>query len=274
MDQTITNAETQKATPPATLYLRIGDGDICFARYEARRDTFFEFAPYAVRPNTSLAVNLREAKTSEPILAAPIRKVQVLVVGPTTLVPLADFQEEDCETLYNYTFPSDTKRRVFYDVLPSANAVLLFALEETTCRTLEEEYGNVHYVSGLTPVLRHFSAKGVSAAKRLFAYVHGETLSVAVFEENKLVVANTYRIGNPVDAAYYVFNVASHQAMKPEEAAFFVAGTAEERESISTELRKYASSVFTVNPAGEYNRHIVAMTPEVPYDLMTLLLDI
>lgn len=274
MDQPMTNAETLKATPPATLYLRMGDGDICFARYEARRETFFEFAPYAVRPNTSLAVNLREAKTSEPILEAPIRKVQVLVVGATTLVPLADFQEEDCETLYNYTFPSETPRRVFYDMLPSANAVLLFALDEITCRILEEEYGNVHYVSALTPVLRHFSVKGVAAAKRLFAYAHGGMLNVAVFEENKLVMANTYRMANPVDAAYYVFNVASHQAMKPTEAAFYVAGAPEERESISAELRKYASSVYTINPAGEYNRHVVAMTSGVPYDLMTLLLDI
>lgn len=274
MDRPMTNAETQKAAPPTTLYLRLGDDEICFARYEARRETYFEFAPYSVRPNASLAVNLREAKISEPILSAPISKVQVPVVGATTPVPLADFQEEDCETLYNYTFPSETPRRVFYDVLPSANAVLLFSLDETTCRILEEEFGNVHYVSALTPVLRHFSVKGMSAAKRLFAYVQGGMLSVAVFEESKLVVTNTYRMANPVDAAYYVFNVASHQAMKPEEAAFYVAGGPEERESISAELRKYAANVYTINPAGEYNRHIVAMTSGVPYDLMTLLLDI
>ena len=32
-------------------------------------------------------------------------------------------------------------------------------------------------------------------------------------------------------------------------------------------------NVAGINPSAEYNRHLVAMTPGVPYDLMTLLIE-
>jgi len=260
---------------PTTLYLRIAESSLCFARYESRREPLFDFSPFHVQPRSSLTVNLREAFSTERILQHPIDRVQALVSGPVTPVPLPDFQEEDCETLYNYCFPSEEKRRIFYDVLPAANVVLLFGLEVSTCHTLEDAFSHVHYVSCLTPVLRHFAAKGSAAGgKRLFAYAHEGHVSLAIFEDNRLAMANTYRTQGPTDAAYYVFHTASLLAIDNETAPFYVAGTPELREAVAEELRKYAANVYTVNPSGEFNRHIVATTPGVPYDLMAFLLDI
>jgi len=266
--------EASTPSPSSTLYLRIAEGSLCFARYESRREPLFEFTPFRVQPRTSLTVNLREALGTEAILRAPFGRVQALVAGPATPVPLTDFQEEDCPALYDYCFPTEEKRRVFYDTLSSANAVLLFSLDEATCHTLEEAFGDIRYTSCLTPVLHHFSAKGKQyAGKRLFVYVHEESLSLAVFEENRLLMANTYRVKAPTDAAYYVFNTAAKLAVDRESAPFYVAGAAEAREPVAEELRKYAARVLPINPTGEFNRHKVATTPGVPYDLMTLLLD-
>ena len=38
-------------------------------------------------------------------------------------------------------------------------------------------------------------------------------------------------------------------------------------------MRRYAVNVLTMKPSAEFNRNIVATTPEVPYDLVTFLLD-
>lgn len=266
--------ETSIPASPSPLYLRIAESSLCFARYESLREPLFDFSPFRVRPGSSLTVNLREACGTESILRAPAGRVQALVSGPVTPVPLADFQEENCRDIYDYCFPAEEKRRIFYDALAPANAVLLFSLEETACRTLEETFGDVHYISCLTPVLRHFAAKGnVAGGKRLFAYAHEENLSLSVFEESRLLMANTFRVKGPADAAYYVFNAASKLAIDRACAPFYVAGAAEERESIAAELRKYAANVCPINPSGEFNRHKVAVTPGVPYDLMTFLLD-
>ena len=54
--------------------------------------------------------------------------------------------------------------------------------------------------------------------------------------------------------------------------AIYVAGTDELRTPVVGELQKYAARVFAINQAAEFNRHPVATTPHVPYDLITKLL--
>lgn len=44
------------------------------------------------------------------------------------------------------------------------------------------------------------------------------------------------------------------------------------RNALVDELAKYARRVYAVNPAAEFNRHIVSTTPQVPYDLMCALI--
>lgn len=268
------NEDVAARPASSTLYLRMAEESLCFARYEACRTPRFDFSVFAVAPRTSLTVNLREAFSTEDILRHPVNKVVALVAGPVTPVPLADFQEEDCEAFYNYCFPAGGRRRVFYDVVPAANAVLLFALEEATCRTLEDAFGAIHYVACQTPVMRHFSAKGAGPGKRCFVHTHEGHIDVAVYDEGRLVMCNTYRTREPADAAYYVCSAAVRLGLDCAAAPFYVAGLPDERDSVTAELRKYAAGVYTVNPVAEYNRHKVAATPGVPYDLMTFLLDI
>ena len=259
---------------PTTLYLRLSDTHLCFARYEGGREPRFDFSAYKMRPLASLMVNLREAIGAEPILQEPTGTVQVLATGTVTPVPLADFQEEFCETLYDFCFPREAKHRVFYDVLPTANVVLLFALDEAICHTLEETFGSVHYVAGLTPVLRHFSTKGTAVHdKRLFAYCHEQRVDVAAFDHNRLLLVNTFDAHAPVDVAYYLLNAARHLGVEPRRAPLYVAGSPHVRGEVAAELRKYAAQVLPVVPSGEFNRHVVARNDDVPYDLTTLLIE-
>ncbi len=148
---------------PRTLYLRLAEHKICFARYEVRREPFFSFSRFTPDAHLPLVANLREAQRSDEVLYAPIEKVNVLVPGSVTAIPLSHFREEDCEKLWNscYGKPMDEKRqRVFYDVVPHAGIVLLFAVEEATCRAVENTFNcEVHYVSGVTSLLRHFAGK-------------------------------------------------------------------------------------------------------------------
>lgn len=273
------NTQTGNASPqqtPRTLYMRLSEQGMCFARYEARRETYFSFSPFPVRQRASLAVNLREALQAEEILQAPVEHVQVLVSTPAIPVPLADFQEEDCETIYNYCFTPDARRRVFYDAVSATSTVLLFALEEMTCHVIEDAFNsNVHYISATTPVLKHFATKGNQGEreKRLFIYCHEQTAEIFLFEESRLIALNAYSVQAPTDVAFYAFNLACMHAANLQEAPVYVACNEQAlKDAICTELQKYAANVRPVNPGAEFNRHIVAVTPAVPYDLINLLI--
>jgi len=270
-------SDTLPSLLPRTLHLRISEQELCFARYELRREPVFAFAACPIRPRTSLTAALREACDTEPMLQQPVEKVEVLVPGAVTAVPLADFQEEDCERIYDYCFsPDEGRRHVFYDVLPQSNAVLLFALDRDTCRTLERTFGEVHYTASLTHLLKHFSGKRLrtDGGKRIFVHLHGQKADIAAFEAGRLLTVNTYDVQGEADVAYYTFCLAKHLAMDNHTDDFYVTGTTELREAAAAELRKYAREVYNLNPTGEFNRSIVSTTPDVPYDLMVTLLEL
>jgi hypothetical protein len=126
------------------LTLRISSTTLSAACLETGKP--FEFSPIPLQSHRSLTANLQEAAAVIPILKerSPNEVTQVLVVGSVTPIPLAEFQEEDCDAFYNYCFKPEIPHRVFYDVVPSANLMLVFGLPETTCKTVEEVLGEVH----------------------------------------------------------------------------------------------------------------------------------
>lgn len=257
-----------------SLHIRISDTDICFARYEAGRADTFRFERYIVRPQASLTVNLREAVAQCDLRSDGDQRVEVHVKGPVTPVPLADFQEEDVERLYAFCFAPGEARRTFYDIVPACNVVALFALPEQTCRILEDTLGHIHYTSATASVVSHFAGKGRSATptRRIYIYTHDDEIDVAVFEDMRLLALNTYKALGPADVAYYTLNLAHHIGADLTTTPLYIAGDTTRRDAAVAELSQYVTHVYPVNPSADFNRHIIATTPHVPYDMMCALL--
>lgn len=260
-------------TPPRKLYVRLSDFDIAFARYASNTENSFEFVPYQAQPEASLTVNLREAFRTDPSLREAC-EAEVLVSGPVTLVPLDVFQEEDCETYFQYCFPDTKGKRIFYDSLPQGNdALLLFGFSGQTCKILEETFENVHYMSTQTSVIAHFARKGEEkAARRLFVYAHHDVADLYVFAQRKLLLCNTYPVHAATDAVYFCLTLARNMQVDLKTDSFYVAGPAPQRTDITAELKKYAQNVFQLNPSVEFNRHTATRNTEVPYDMLTYML--
>ncbi len=269
-------SDAKNDTPAAasTLYLRLGESTLHLARYADGRPPYFDYSQYRLRSRTSLTVNLREAIDSEKIFRCPYHRVEVIVQSPVTFVPLSDFQEEDCETIYNYCFPDSQKRRVFYDTIPGANAVLLFSLDENTCQALEGVFENVHYLSAQTPVMRHFSTRSIDKAHRVaYIYCHEQKVDIAIFEDYRLIIANTYQVYNTADVAYFAMSLARQTGLNLESDPLFVVEPRGTFADIADELRQFSAAVKVLNPEEEFKQHVVATTPGVPYDLMNLLIN-
>lgn len=284
----------QSTHQPEHLYIRLSKRRISLARFDAEHHTAFAFTSHKLNPQISLAANLKEVERSEGTIRTPGSGIiQVLVGGPATFVPLAEFQEEDCEKIYNLCFEDkETRRRVFYDVVAQANCVVVFALAEAVCHALEDFGGSVNFISSMTPLLRHFAIRGVNTTdkKRLFVNVHGQTAEIFAFDANRLLLANSFEIHHPADAAYYTLNVARQvgaevQPGKTDEeglsttttglsdlSPIYVTGEDTLQKETADELLKYAANIISLAPAAEFNRHPIATTPGVSYDLMTMLL--
>ncbi|MBR1594283.1 MAG: DUF3822 family protein [Alloprevotella sp.] len=194
-----------------TRYVRLSEADLSFAYHSGHDGETAQYAPWQVRQHTSLGVNLREAKDTEPLLALPAERTEVLVGTPATAMPLADFTEELCEPTLHFVMPAKAGERVFYDTLPAVNCVLVYAMPEETCKALEEAFGEVHFTACLTHVLRHYSRTRCQedAARRMLIHLHESSADIAAFEGRRMLVENSFEVHQASDVAYYAYHIAS-----------------------------------------------------------------
>ena len=77
------------------------------------------------------------------------QSVELLVLSPSTCVPLEYFRREEVFPLYNLTFPSlkVSKGEVHYQILPSLEVVELFSLNQQIRQTVQDVYPDVEIVS-------------------------------------------------------------------------------------------------------------------------------
>lgn len=254
------------------LYLRICNEHIFFARYDATMPGSFAFVRHPLRHNVSLMVNMRDALQSNSSLGVGATSVEAVVVGPATLVPFAEFQQEDAEVLYKSCFEPEGRHRVFYDTIASTESALLFALDEPTHTALTDAFEHIHFTSASTSLLRHFSRKGGEYKFRFYAYLHEEQLTLMAFHESRLLTLCDYVVKAPADIAYYVAGVANQFGSQPAMKAFYVLGEEPLRNAASEMLKKVVPNVFEIDAAKEFAGHEIATNTQVPYDMVTLLL--
>lgn len=269
------------------LYIRLdatapaGAPQIAFAHPPAEPGGPFAYTPCTVTPGAALAVSLRHALSRKLDEHAAATEAEVIICGPATVVPLAEFQENDADTYYHYLFHPATggPERVFYDSLPAAaGAVLLFAAGTEICRTLEQMLAAVHYTSAHTALIRHYARRGAEkASPRLFINLQGTRLCAYAFNGQSLLHMGAYTAPTAADAAYFCLSLSAalwpQASATPEGGLYITGGTADAREALSNELRRYTSApVFASSPVAEYRRHPVTRLNGVPYDLLTALL--
>ena len=139
-------------------------------------------------------------------------RVHVGVLSPVTVVPLAEFEESTAEAVYQFVFngrrASKAKRRVFYDMLPSSNGVLLFALDEGHCAEVERELGEVHYFSPFSGLLQWMAGRKQTARQhRVFIHCRTTQIDVAYFEGHRIFAFNTFDVGATVWCGFHLDTV-------------------------------------------------------------------
>ncbi len=264
------------------LYLRIDDTHLSLLAYERSATIVseastsvlgeeFPFLHRPLHPSLPFARQLAQLRAAHPAFVRE-QAVRVVVSGTVTPVPIADFEEEMCSRYYDFCVGGDeggsALRRVFYDSLPGFGAVLLFALPESMCQSIEHEFSEVHYVSASTALLRRIAHRhNPRHHHRIYVYLRGRKMEVAVFEEQNLLVLNAYDVQAATDVAYYCFGLSRGLGLDVQHTSFTLFGDEPLRSESAEQLRAYAPMVAARSLSTELNRHPLADVPDIPFDL-------
>ena len=224
----------------------------------------------------SFAQQLRQIKLRHNPLNT-IGKVQVCIQSPALIVPMAEFDETISEVLYNFTLYGQPEapmpQRVFYDVLPVSNAVVLFAEKEHICKVIEQEMGEVYYVSVFTGLLKWMARHGSPAQqKRLFIHCRSHHIDVAYVAGRRIFAFNSFEVQTATDVVYFSNKLAEQFNLDPHTTPFIVCGIEGKTQVVAGALQDYIEQVDVIDPALEFDEHPLTRIPMLPFELLTQIL--
>ena len=222
------------------LRVRIGEDKLSFTREEGGVK---EQADYTLQPGATFTASLREAFTHVPLLQKRSDTTEVVVTSGVTFVSLADFEEDECVPVFGYCFPERAKENVFYDAVPEASVILLFGLPKENCEALEALFGDVHYVSELTPWLRKSVRNATGDTRRCSINCRPNWVDIAVAGQNHLLFCNTFEVRAAADVVYFALSAAKRLQLPMESTEFVVTGEKSRRQDVVAELKKYVDKV-------------------------------
>ena len=256
------------------LIMRSGRNTLSFTLPDpADKEQPLRFEPYVVKGGISMAANLREALKTATLPSGNVKRVQVVIDTPSMLVPIEQFEEENINDLYAYTFaPSQEPRKILFNVLPDLKAVCLFPINKDLYGVLNDRYADVQFIHALTPVWRHMHQRSFTGHfNKLYASFHGRQLCLFAFQQNRFKFCNSFDAAHAHDALYYLLYVWKQLRLEREHDELHILGDIPEQEWLLQELKRFLQNAYLINAKAEFQDAPATKIKGMPYDLITLI---
>lgn len=253
--------------------IRVSNGSLAFAIADKQSEDQLIFRPYTIKSGVSISANLREAFKTEDLLQHPTTRARVLVNAPVLLLPIEEYDEKNCETLYMHSFPDTEGCSMMSNVLPDLNAVALFAINKDLKLVVEDHYSDIKITTLMLPVWRYMHQRSfIGIRRKLYAHFHDHQLELFSFERNRFVFSNRYDVKHAKDALYFILFVWRELALDQQKDELYLSGDIIDRETLVQQLLAHLRKVTVINPSADFNRAPMTKIQGITMDLLTLYL--
>lgn len=208
--------------------------------------------------------------------AIDAERIDVLVSGPTTIVPSAELAvttPEKQNLIFNscFNFVDNTPRRVFYDDIPALHAHLLFAVKDNICNAIIEQFPTteLRFVSSLTPLVRHFSESYDGSSRfRVYLNCRDRFVDVFAFDGRQLAVFNSFPVGSVNDVVYYALAFAKTVGFSVNSTPYYAVGDGPKATEVVEHLCNFTHKATVIDLEKELGSHPLTQNPDIPHDLV------
>lgn len=256
-----------------SLSIRITPNGLSFCVYAPHLPQPFEYRECDIQHTISIAANLKHALTHDPMLCGTeYQRVNVLVTTPEfTVVPVADFQAAEVQTLFDYVFPKSDPQRVTYNVLRRSGLAVIFGIDRNVYQLIIDDYPNARFYAS-SATLVEFLAEKSRSEHSVFAYLHEREMTLYAFERGRLLMANQYPASNVSDCQYYLLNVWQQMGFNQLEDEVCIVGDSGKEQELNDKLTNFVRNVRLIDRTEDFYGRLTEGCNNIPYDLQTLLI--
>lgn len=200
--------------------------------------------------------------------------IYCLITGPSIQTPLEAFKKEEANTLFRLTFAQKQVGKIYYNILPHLEIAKIFSVDKELEQMLCRRFPGIRFYHADTMLLEKMLTFDTKDKQRLYVYFHEQEMLVFGYKEQKLHYANSFPADHSDNATYFILSVWKHLAMDTREGECILLGENSIKNECTQTLGKYLHQVKPLTSADIYRRYASARNPQVPFDLLTLLVNV
>lgn len=253
------------------LAMRIGEKSLHVILLSTIEDNSLIYSEIPIdSANTDRLKALEEAVYENPLLLSDFGRIDCIVETEKFIItPSIIKSTEVRERMIKTTF-ENFEGEIITNELPGINATILMGIEADFIGFLRRTFNNPHIHHHLSSLCRYFNHKSrLGNSGKMYANMRDDRLDLLAFGKDSLLLANTFRYRDPMDAVYYILACRQSLGLNAGSDELFLAGDKEVRETITPTLREYLAYVMPVIfPSAMFKAGKEALN--APFDLIVL----
>lgn len=257
-----------------SLSIRLCSNGLSFCTYAPGQEEPFVYKVWNVNHTISMTANLKAALRTEPMLQQQYQRVNVLIAtSHFTTVPVAAFQKEDIQAIYQFAFPKDVPQHVSYNVLRRSGIAIVFGLERNIYQLLLDDFPRARFYASASTLIEFFGERSlIGKGRKMFVYLHEKEMTLYAFDQGRMLFVNTFDAVSVADIQYYTLNVWKQLAFDQVDDALFVVGDMEGRTTELVEkINYFLQNVSVIDRSEDFKDRLTMGNQFIPYDLQSLL---
>ena len=235
------------------LSIRLGADGFSFSVGNTPDGSVVQEDRFPVTEPAAMADVLRQALRKPYLMDYRFQSVELVTEGPSTIVPLEHFNKSDMLAFYRLCFPSATSQGSManlqssmfnvqssmadmqYQILSPVEAVMLFRLDQSLLRIVQECYPDVKVCCADAQELERIAAMqekrpAPEDAQQQDVHLHvaEHSIFVAVFARSKLLYAASQPAANDADRTFLLLGIWKALDLNPQRDVLHLEGASRE----------------------------------------------
>ena len=197
---------------------------------------------------------LNEIITNDDFLTKKYKQIHIITPSPKfTLVPAPLYDPGKKDEYFTFNHLTDNNSIILSNNIPESDTFVIFSLTKSVNDLLTSSFPGVQYFHHIKPLLRHITYPGKNlSGKYIHVHIEREFFNLIVFDQNDLILCNSFNHRNISDILYYVLNVFKRLDIKQEETIYF-SGQTEKYDDLTSNFSIYIRDIKFAEPTGNFS---------------------
>lgn len=197
---------------------------------------------------------LNEIITNDDFLTKKYKQIHIITPSPKfTLVPAPLYDPGKKDEYFTFNHLTDNNSIILSNNIPESDTFVIFSLTKSVNDLLTSSFPGVQYFHHIKPLLRHINYPGKNlSGKYIHVHIEREFFNLIVFDQNDLILCNSFNHRNISDILYYVLNVFKRLDIKQEETIYF-SGQTEKYDDLTSNISIYIRDIKFAEPTGNFS---------------------